>query len=257
MFEYVDRFMPGLLEMLLPRASTYAREVDVLFDIITILVGFWFVLVFAYFMYLIFRYRRTSPDQKAQYITGETHSQKMAIEIPHYLILVCDVIIIVFTFLVWGNIKIDIPESDEEIRIVAQQWAWTFEHAGPDGELGTEDDIRKVNELHVKKDTVYTYHLEAVDVMHSFSVPVFRLKQDAIPGRIISGWFEPNVAGEWDIQCAEMCGVAHGIMGARIYIHTDEEFDEWVALNAPKNTLSEVASANTQTPSEEEVDNNG
>jgi len=256
-FEYLDRFMPGLLEMLLPRASTSALEIDVLFDIITILVGFWFVLVFAYFMYLIFRYRRLSDDQKAQYVTGETHKQKQAVEVPHYLILVCDLVVIVFTFIVWYNVKIDLPEPDEEVLIVAQQWAWTFHHEGPDGVLRTDDDIIKVNELHVKKDTVYTYYLEATDVMHSFSVPVFRLKQDAIPGRVISGWFEPNKTGEWDIQCAEMCGVAHGIMGARIHIHTDEEYSQWVAANAPEGHFKTVASALQNNESETEVENNG
>jgi cytochrome c oxidase subunit 2 len=89
MFDFLDRFMPGFLEMLLPRASEYAIEIDVLFDVITILVGFWFFLVLGYFFYLIFRYRHR-PGQKAEYVTGETHKQKQAIEIPHLLILDCD-----------------------------------------------------------------------------------------------------------------------------------------------------------------------
>ena len=69
--------------------------------------------------------------------------------------------------------------------------------------------------------------------MHSFSVPVFRLKQDAVPGRVITGHFKPILTGEWDIQCAEMCGVAHGIMGARIFIKSEAEHRDWLAANTP------------------------
>jgi cytochrome c oxidase subunit 2 len=71
-----------------------------------------------------------------------------------------------------------------------------------------------------------------MDTLHSFSVPVFRLKQDAIPGRVITGWFEPTLPGEYDIQCAEMCGVGHGIMGARIFVETAEEHEAWLAGTA-------------------------
>jgi cytochrome c oxidase subunit 2 len=79
-----------------------------------------------------------------------------------------------------------------------------------------------------------TYHYELIsnDVLHDFSVPVFRLKQDAIPGRVMKGWFEPTEAGEWDIQCAEMCGIGHGIMGARIVIETPEEHAAWMSQNS-------------------------
>lgn len=257
MFDFLDKFMPGILEWLLPRASTYAIEIDVLFDVITILVGFWFFLVLGYFFYLIFRYRHRE-GQRAEYISGETHKQKQAIEIPHYLILICDVAILVPTFMVWYNIKIDIPPPDEEVRVVPQQWAWTFYHAGADGVLGTDDDIVSINELHLKNNTQYTYHLESVDVMHSFSIPVFRLKQDAIPGRVISGHFKPILTGEWDIQCAEMCGVAHGIMGARVFIETEEEHAAWIAANTPKLSEGEMLAAKDENlPEVKEDQNNG
>ncbi len=243
-----------MLEKLLPAASTYAKEIDWLFDFITYLVGFWFFLAIGVFFYLVFRYRR-KPEEKAQYITGETHKQKMAIEVPHYLILVCDLAILIFTFVVWHQVKIDKPPAEDEVRIVAQQWAWTFYHSGADGLLGTDDDIAKVNELHVKADTVYHYTLQSPDVMHSFSVPVFRLKQDAIPGRDITGWFEPNLQGEWDIQCAEMCGVAHGIMGARIFVKSEEDHAAWIAANSPPAQSANLIAQNTENDSQAQEDN--
>ena len=69
------------------------------------------------------------------------------------------------------------------------------------------------------------------DYLHNFSVPVFRLKQDAIPGRVITGWFEPTKTGEYSIQCAEICGVGHGLMGARIFIEDAEQHAAWMQQN--------------------------
>jgi cytochrome c oxidase subunit 2 len=148
-------------------------------------------------------------------------------------VLVCDVFIILGAVRVWYDVKQELPPAQETVRIVGQQWAWTFVHPGPDAELDTDDDIATVNELHVKAGTLYHYQLEALDVIHDFSVPVFRLKQDAIPGRIITGWFEPTRTGEYDIQCAEMCGIGHALMGGRIFIETPEQHAAWMAQQSP------------------------
>jgi cytochrome c oxidase subunit 2 len=126
-------------------------------------------------------------------------------------------------------VKQDLPAAEQTVRIVGQQWAWSFVHPGPDGKLDSADDIATVDELHVQVDTLYHFKLESRDVLHSFSVPVFRLKQDAIPGRVITGWFEATRTGSYDIQCAEICGIGHGIMGARIVIETPEQHAAWMA----------------------------
>ena len=112
--------------------------------------------------------------------------------------------------------------------MIGQQWAWTFVHPGPDGKIDTDDDITLIDELHLKKGTLYHYQLESKDVLHSFSIPVFRLKQDAIPGRTITGWFEPTIIGEYSIQCAEICGIGHGLMGARAFLETDDQHATWM-----------------------------
>ncbi len=70
-------------------------------------------------------------------------------------------------------------------------------------------------------------------MIHSFSVPVFRLKQDAVPGRVITGWFEATKTGTHDIQCAEICGIGHGVMGARIVIESPARHAAWVAEQNP------------------------
>ena len=79
-----------------------------------------------------------------------------------------------------------------------------------------------------------TYHflLESKDVLHSFSVPVFRLKQDAVPGRTITGWFKPTRTGSFDIQCAEICGIGHGVMVGRVVVEPPDRYAEWVASHS-------------------------
>jgi cytochrome c oxidase subunit 2 len=192
------------------------------------IVGFWFLLSEAIFFYLIFKFR-AKDGVKAEYISGEVKSQKRWITIPHLAVLVFDVVVIVGAVRVWTEVKLDLPPAERTVRVMSQQWAWSFVHPGPDGKLDTPDDIKTVDELHVEKDVVYHFELEARDVMHSFSVPVFRLKQDAIPGRVITGWFEPTKTGTYDIQCAEICGIGHGMMAGRIVIESPEEHAAWVA----------------------------
>jgi cytochrome c oxidase subunit 2 len=230
-----------MIESLIPAASTYASDIDDLFTLIFVLVGFWFFLCQGVFFWLLFRFRKRE-GVPSEWVTGELKHEKRWITIPHLLVLVCDVFIIVGAVRVWYDVKQWLPEEAGEnveiVRVIGQQWAWTFVHPGPDGELGTGDDIKKINELHVKVDQFYHYELEATDVLHNFSVPVFRLKQDAIPGRVITGWFKPTLTGEFDVQCAEICGIGHGLMGARIFIETPEQHAAWMAENS---TLSLAA----------------
>jgi cytochrome c oxidase subunit 2 len=230
-----------MLEYYLPRVSSYAGDIDFLFTTITLIVGFWFFLTMAVFLGFVYFFKRKD-GVKAKYISGETHAEERWITIPHYLVIVCDIVLIAGTVVVWKHIKQDMPANTVPIKIVAQQWAWTFVHPGADGELNTADDITLVDELHVEKGVNYKFHLEATDVMHSFSVPVFRLKQDAVPGRVITGWFKPIKTGEYDIQCAEMCGIAHGLMGARLFVEEKEGHELWRKTVKPLPKSTNLAS---------------
>jgi cytochrome c oxidase subunit 2 len=221
-----------MIEHLVPVASSFGADIDSVFDLIFILVGFWFVLTQGVFLWLIVRFRARD-GVRAQYITGELKSEKRWISIPHMLVLVCDVFIIVGAVRVWFDVKQNLPPAQETVRVVAQQWAWSFDHPGPDGQLDTADDIRLVDELHVEEGKVYHAKLVSRDVLHSFSVPVFRLKQDVIPGRVITSWFKATKSGTYDIQCVEICGVGHALMPARIVIETPEQHAAWLASHAP------------------------
>lgn len=235
-----------MIEHFLPAASTYAADIDLLFSMIFYLVGFWFLLSEGVFFYLLFRFRKKEGVPAAHY-TGDEKDIKKWLNTAHALILICDVAIVIGAVRVWYDVKQDLPEAEQVVRITGQQWAWTFDHPGPDGILDTPDDIRTVDELRLQVDTVYHYKLESRDVLHSFSVPVFRLKQDAVPGRIITGWFEPTMTGTFDLQCAEICGIGHGLMAARVIIESAGDHAAWVAAKSPVH----VASATTQTSLED------
>lgn len=220
-----------MMERFVQSLSTYSGDVDNLIVLVTVLVGFWFILAEGMFFWLIWRFRARD-GVKAQYITGKEKHLKNWINIPHWLIIVCDVVIIVAAVRVWYTIKQTLPPADAVVRVTGQQWVWTFQHPGPDGKLDTEDDIRTSDELHVEVGKTYHFQLESKDVLHSFFVPVFRLKQDAVPGRTITGWFKATKTGTHDILCAEMCGIGHGVMGGRIFVESPEQHVAWVASHA-------------------------
>lgn len=226
-----------MMEYIIPAASTSAADIDFVIELIFVITGFWLILSEGVLFYLIFKYRRKD-GVKAKYVTGEKHEEMRWIHIPHNIILICDVVIVVFAIKVWYEVKQFQPPADETVRVIGQQWAWRFVHPGLDKVLGTADDVETVDEFHVKVDTTYRFELTSEDVLHSFSIPVFRLKQDAIPGRVITGWFRPTKVGKYDFQCAEICGIGHGIMQAELFVETPEEHENWLKSQPHVASLS-------------------
>lgn len=222
-----------MLERYLTAASTYAHRIDHLFILIAIVVGFWLIAAEGMMFWLIFKFRARD-GRPTQYITGEEPHLKRWISIPHYMIIVCDIFILAGAISVWYQIKQAMPPADPGaiVRVIGQQWAWSFQQPGPDGVLDTADDIRSVGELHVAVNTTYHFELLSRDVIHSFSIPAFRLKQDALPGRTIDGWFTPNRVGTYDIQCTQMCGLGHAMMAGRIIVETPQDHAAWLQRNS-------------------------
>jgi cytochrome c oxidase subunit 2 len=231
------------------QASSYATEVDSLILQIALIVGAFFLAAEFVLFWLIVKFR-ARPGVKARYITGEKKTEAKWVSYPHYLVLVFDIIIVAAALRVWFDVKIDLPPAEERVRIIAQQWAWTFVHAGPDGVLDTSDDIRTVNVLNLQVNRLYHFELHSKDTLHSFSVPAFRLKQDAVPGRAIVGWFRPTVTGEFDVQCAELCGIGHGLMPARVRIRSAAAQAAWMEDAPRMPQLAAVTPAVTATRSE-------
>ena len=211
--------------------SSYAGDVDGLFWLVTALIGFWFIIAQGIVIYFALHYRR-KPGVKAAYITGKSWRELNWVFIPVVLVVMCDGWIDVATADVWHNIKETLPKPEQTVSVLGQQWAWTFRHEGPDGKLGTPDDIVTVDDMHVVVGKTVHVEMQSKDVLHSFCIPVMRFKQDTIPGRSITGWFRPTTPGTYDIQCTQICGIGHGYMAARVTVQTQADFDAWMKAQA-------------------------
>ncbi len=115
--------------------------------------------------------------------------------------------------------------------MTAKQFNWQITYPGADGKFGTADDKTLLDEMHVPVNKVVHVHLRSQDVIHSFFVPQFRMKQDAVPGREIVQWFEATKPGKYELPCAELCGFGHSGMKGWIYVHTPEDYGKWAAEN--------------------------
>jgi cytochrome c oxidase subunit 2 len=222
----------------LPALSSFALQIDGLIGWVTLLVGFWFILTEFVFFYFILKYRKKN-SPRAAYITGDEPELHKWISRPHAAVLVFDVFIVVIGVSVWNHVKLSLPaEPVPHVRVIAQQWAWSFVHPGPDGRLDTDDDIKTVDDLHIVANQQYVWELQSQDVLHSFSIPAMRMKQDAVPGRVIKGWFDANAPGIYEIQCAEICGIGHGLMPAKLHVEDAAAHLAWMRAHAPVSRIA-------------------
>jgi cytochrome c oxidase subunit II len=209
-----------------PAASTFAGPIDTLFLAILIITGIACVLVEVGLVVFIVRYR-ARPGRKAFYTHGSTRAEVIWTAIPavtmvalglisnHYWVLMKD--------------KKSVPPNAVQVGVHGKQFEWQVTYGGPDGALGTSDDFTIRNQLHIVVNQPVAVLLTAEDVIHSFFVPEFRVKQDAVPGMNITAWFEPTQTGEYEIGCAELCGMGHYKMRGRVFVHTADEFNAWMA----------------------------
>jgi cytochrome c oxidase subunit II len=124
------------------------------------------------------------------------------------------------------------PDADPNalrVEVTARQWAWTFRTAGPDGSFGTPDDVVTLGELHVPVGRPVYLKLRSKDVVHSFYLPSYRTKIDAIPGSTTRLWFQAQEPGRTEIGCAQHCGVSHYKMRGWLYAAPEDEYRAWLA----------------------------
>ena len=204
--------------------STYGAEIDWLFHLIYWITGITALLVFAAMAVFLVMYR-DRPGRKARYTHGSTPIEIVWTVVPA-------LILVALTFLsvpAWSRIKMQVPPSTFEVRVTAKQFNWQVLYPGADGKFDTADDKLFLDEMHVPVNTVVKVHLRSEDVIHSFFVPQFRMKQDAVPGRQITQWFEVTKPGKYELPCAELCGFGHSGMKGWIYVHTPADYQKWAA----------------------------
>lgn len=197
------------------QASTYAVLVDPLFYALTIftlvfVVGVTLVLIFLGMKYI----QRPGSGRKS------VHVENMALELTWSVIPA----IIALGIFLWGSVLYydfrNIPENTLDINVIGKQWMWKVQH--PNG-------LREVNELTVPVGQPVKLTMTSQDVLHSFYIPAFRVKQDVIPARYTNMWFEATKTGTYPLFCAEYCGTEHSTMGGYVHVVDPAEYQQWLA----------------------------
>ncbi len=208
-----------------PQASSAAASVDALYAFLTATSFVFVVLIFGPIAYCMYRYRR-----------GHT-ADRTPLGIPTMRIEVTWTIVPLFLAMgmfVWGArsyFDMERPPADAlEIHVVGKQWMWKLQH--PEG-------IREINELHVPVNRDVKLVLASEDVIHSFFVPAFRVKQDAVPGRFTTEWFRPVEVGDFHLFCAEYCGTDHSRMVGTIHVMSGPNYAGWLAGRKSGDTLAQ------------------
>jgi cytochrome c oxidase subunit 2 len=214
--------------------STFGADVDGIFWFIFYITTAWFFITEGLIIYFIVRYRR-KPGRRAVYATGEPLNQLAWVLVPMAIVVVLDLLIDFHGAEVWAKIKNRQPPAEVVVHAAGKQFNWEFTYPGPDGKFGTPDDLQSENALHVPVGKVVHVILTSKDVIHSFFLPHFRLKQDALPGRSITVWFEATKAGQYEIPCAELCGFGHSGMNGMLYAHTPDEYSQWLKEKWPSS----------------------
>ena len=206
------------------RASTFAADVDHLFFYLLGVSIFFSTLIFLLVFFFAIRYRRRSPLDKAEQITSS-----LPLELAWTFIPLC-LEVVMFA---WGAslfVRHALPPADAaDIYVVGKQWMWKVQHAeGP----------REINELHVPVNRSFRLVMTSEDAIHSFFVPAFRIKQDVLPGRYTTLWFNATRTGRYHLFCTQYCGTNHSQMGGWVYVLDDLEYGQWLNGEASGESMA-------------------
>lgn len=211
------------------QASTIAPQVDHLYYFLCTVTAFFTLLIFLLVVYMGLRYRRRQPNERpANPITHNLPLEIVWTAIPAVLVL------IMFFWATRLYIHMYNPPRDAiDIHVIGKQWMWKMQH--PTGR-------REINELHLPTGQPVRLTVASQDVIHSFFIPAFRMKQDAVPGRYTVIWFTPTRPGDYHLFCAEYCGAQHSGMIGRVVVMEPQQYQAWAA-GSPSDQNPVVAGA--------------
>ncbi|MDY0082664.1 MAG: cytochrome c oxidase subunit II [Ignavibacteriaceae bacterium] len=193
-------------------ASNFAHDVDSLFLFTLIVSVFFLVLITGLLIYFVIKYNRKR-NPKATNVHGSVKLEITWTLIPTILVL------IMFWWGWKGYLKMsDIPENAMTIDVTAQMWNWSFKYANG----------KVADSLYVPVDKPIVLNLQSMDVVHAFYIPAFRIKKDVFPKQNRVVWFEADEIGDYDIACAEYCGLNHSYMYNKIKVVSEEDFSNWL-----------------------------
>ena len=196
-------------------ASALSGDVDLLFITWCVISIFFSALIAGLILYFMTRYRRRHPED-----VGAAERTAIWLEIAWSAIPLA----IMLAMFAWGTrvfFQIYRPPQDAvEFWAYGRQWMWKIQHPGGQ---------REINTLHVPVGQAIRVKLASEDVIHSFYIPAFRVKQDAVPGRVTSVWFRPTKTGTYHLFCAEYCGTEHSRMIGSVVVLEPQAYEAWLA----------------------------
>ncbi|MCB0407519.1 MAG: cytochrome c oxidase subunit II [Bdellovibrionales bacterium] len=214
---YANTFMP-------PEASQFAGPLDSLYSFLIISSLIACVLVIGGFIYFAVKYRRQTENDKTAYITHNNVLEFTWSFVPFVIFMV----VFAWGWIIYNDMR-TFPEDSLEVHVVAQKWNWSFLYKS--GKESAEEMVVPVNKP-VK------LIISSKDVLHSFYVPAFRIKQDAVPGRYTALGFTATKKGNFQIFCTEYCGTGHSAMLAKVRVVSQEEYEEWLRQGDPYEGMS-------------------
>jgi len=205
------------------RASSGAGNVDALYIFLVLVAGFMCVAIFSLIVLFALRYRRQA-GREAEQIEGSN-----ALEIT-WSVVPLGIFMVIFA---WGAViyfqERTPPRGATEIYVVAKQWMWKLEHV---------EGQREINELHVPVGRDVEMIMTSQDVIHSFYVPAFRIKQDVLPGRYTTAWFRATKPGVYHLFCAEYCGSQHSGMIGQVVVMEPAQYEAWLSGGNTSGSLA-------------------
>jgi cytochrome c oxidase subunit 2 len=211
------------------QASSIASSVDTLTLSLLAICGLVALGVFTAIIFLVIRYREGSQASRAR-----TQKGGWKLEI-FWTLLPLGIFILLFIF--GANTYLEmhsVPEGATEIYVTGKQWMWKFQHS---------DGTRELGELHVPVGRPIELVMTSEDVIHSFFVPAFRIKQDVLPDRYTRTWFQATRPGHYRLYCTQYCGTHHASMGGEVVVLSEAEFQQWSSTGVEKALLSGEGSA--------------
>ena len=206
-------------------ASTVAASEDELYFFLLGLSALVMAVVFLPLIYCLFKYRRGKPANRQPLRVSTNRIEITWTIVPTVLAL---------GLFAWGADVYyyeEVPPADAlQINVIGKQWMWKIQH---------QEGNREINALHLPVNRAVKLTLASEDVIHSFFVPAFRVKQDVVPGRFTTEWFQPTRIGVYRFYCSEYCGANHAEMQGLVYVMRPAEYENWLARGRPRNTLAQ------------------
>jgi cytochrome c oxidase subunit 2 len=212
-------------------ASVDGHRIDWLINITGVFVAILFVIMCIWMAIAAFKHGK---DHQAEYDHGSTrHHVVTALVISGLIFLVVDGNLFYFSVKdlheAFWNFSADERADVVRLEVNAHQWAWDARYEGPDGRFNTADDIVTLNDIRVPEGRPVIVQVASTDVIHSFSLPHFRQKMDAVPGVVNRLWFQAKETGQYEIVCQQHCGVAHYLMRGVLTVLPDAEYEAWAS----------------------------